>query len=55
MKKNKKKDKKIREKCKCDKNPAKAPHTCPFKTEIYNDNSLCDCCDECEKECCWDI
>lgn len=33
MKKEKKKDKKIIEKCKCEKNAAKAPHTCPFKSK----------------------
>ena len=55
-----KKKKKIlidnKEKCQsCNKNPAKTPHTCPFKTEINDDKSICNCCNECEKECCWDI
>ena len=40
----------------CGKNPATELHTCPFAEEINDDHeSLCDCCEECEQECIWDI
>lgn len=39
----------------CDKNPATEPHTCPFGEEIHNSEALCDCCDECARECAMDI
>ena len=32
-----------------------APHPCPFKLEIYNDDRPCTCCDGCESECAMDI
>ena len=31
--------------------PATAPHVCPYKQEIYNDETLCQCCPACEEEC----
>ena len=35
---------------------ARPPHTCPFSSEINDDNeTLCDCCDECEYECAMEI
>ena len=42
--------------CKCGKNPAEHPHTCPYQTDI-NDNyeTLCNCCLECQCECAMDI
>ena len=40
----------------CLHNNACEPHTCPYKSDIHNDNeTLCNCCDECERECCMDI
>lgn len=34
------------------KNDACEPHTCPYKSEINDDDeSLCTCCDDCAQEC----
>jgi hypothetical protein len=31
-------------------------HTCPFAVEIHGDHeSLCNCCEACEHECCMSI
>lgn len=39
----------------CDgKNEAQPMHTCPYK-EINDDESLCNCCDQCTQECRWAI
>ncbi len=27
------------------------PHMCPLAAEIYDDDSLCDCCAACEQAC----
>lgn len=38
-------------------NPASEPHSCPFASEI-NDNDepeYCTCCDDCQHECAMDI
>lgn len=36
----------------CGLNKASAPHTCPFKSAINDDNdTLCECCEECQTEC----
>ena len=32
-----------------------APHTCPFKEDMNNDKTLCNCCTECQYQCCTDI
>lgn len=34
---------------------AAAKHTCPYKYEIHDDDSLCTCCSKCEAECLEDI
>lgn len=26
-------------------------HTCPFALDIYEDDRLCNCCKECERQC----
>lgn len=32
------------------------PHTCPYASDIHDDNeTLCNCCEACEYECCQDI
>jgi len=37
-------------------NLATALHTCPFSSEINgDDDTLCDCCEDCEHECAMDI
>lgn len=41
-------------KCKCG-NPATEPHPCPSAVEIYDDESPCNCCEDCEDECAMDI
>jgi hypothetical protein len=44
------------EMCKCGKNPATDPHTCPYAEEIHSDSeTLCACCEECERACLMDI
>jgi hypothetical protein len=30
-------------------------HECPYKTELYEDESLCNCCAKCENECAMDV
>lgn len=40
----------------CKKNAAQEEHTCPFREDVNDDHdSLCDCCDECEQNCCDNI
>ena len=40
----------------CGKREATEPHTCPFQVEINGDEeTLCECCSECEGECAMDI
>lgn len=42
--------------CRCGKNEAREPHTCPYAEEINDDSTtLCDCCEACSQECAWDI
>ncbi len=36
-------------------NPATEEHTCPYATEINDDNRLCTCCADCQHECAMDI
>ena len=46
------------DKCsRCQKNPSSEPHACPFQEEINgnDDDSYCDCCDDCRHECLMDI
>ena len=49
-----------KEKCQgihCDgKGEAQAPHPCPYKSDINDDNeTLCNCCEGCAFECAQDI
>ena len=31
-------------------------HVCPYKSEIHEDDeTLCDCCEDCAQECAYDI
>jgi len=40
----------------CKKNPAEELHECPYAAEICGDeDTQCDCCDECRGNCCDDI
>lgn len=40
----------------CGNAPAKKLHPCPFKVEVNDDDeTLCDCCDDCMDECAGDI
>lgn len=41
--------------CKCGKNPATEPHTCPYDEEIFDSKKLCTCCEECQHECLMEI
>jgi hypothetical protein len=42
--------------CKCGKNPSADPHTCPYQSEINDDDAFeCTCCDDCRQECSDDI
>ena len=37
----------------CHKGAAQSMHTCPYQEEINGDSdTLCDCCEDCEAECC---
>jgi hypothetical protein len=37
-------------------NEAEDAHTCPFAVEIGGDTeTLCECCEQCEQECCADV
>jgi hypothetical protein len=37
-------------------NPAAELHVCPYQSEINDDNeTLCNCCSECERDCSDDI
>lgn len=37
---------------KCGENASNDKHTCPYKEDVFrNDESLCNCCDECTYEC----
>ena len=38
------------DKCTCDEDWIEG-HTCPFKSDIDNDDSECDCCDYCMEQC----
>lgn len=41
--------------CKCGR-AGEEMHTCPYKSEINNDDeTLCNCCAECAQQCAWDI
>jgi hypothetical protein len=39
------------------KNAAEPPHGCPYQEEINDstDESYCTCCDDCRRECLYDI
>lgn len=42
--------------CKCGKNPATEPHTCPFQFDIHDDDKFqCTCCEDCTYECAMDV
>ena len=41
--------------CKCG-GPVVALHACPYLSEVHNnEETLCDCCDECRRQCSDDI
>lgn len=41
---------------KCKTYPAAGEHTCPYQRDVNNDDeTLCNCCDECEQQCAADI
>lgn len=45
-----------KETCRRCKNEPNDLHTCPYASDIYGDNeTLCNCCDDCQHECCMDI
>jgi hypothetical protein len=37
------------------KNKAQELHSCPFKSEIENDSTLCNCCEKHERSCAREI
>jgi hypothetical protein len=40
----------------CEKHDAQDPHPCPYNVEMNEDeDTLCDCCEDCEYECVQDI
>lgn len=41
---------------KCEDNDGTPKHTCPYASDVNNDNeSLCNCCDACTHQCAMDI
>lgn len=41
---------------KCDKNEGMPLHTCPFLSDVHENNQFkCNCCDECRQNCVDDI
>jgi len=42
---------------KCGKNPKNEPDVCPYDEQLSDDEELdeCNCCDECRKECGYNI
>lgn len=39
-----------------DGHPGRVPHACPYRSEIHDDaESLCNCCEDCTRECAMDI
>jgi hypothetical protein len=41
--------------CECGKNDAVEDHPCPYAEEIHDDDTPCNCCEDCEGECWQDI
>jgi len=40
----------------CHEGEAQESHACPFKRELHDDEeTLCNCCKDCEHQCCQDI
>ena len=39
----------------CNKVPGTDAHTCPYSEELYNDDTECNCCDNCCGGCADDI
>lgn len=39
----------------CKANTGKSLHECPYKSELFDDYSLCDCCEDCTQNCRDDI
>ena len=40
----------------CGVNQAREPHVCPYQSDINDDDeTLCDCCDDCTAECAYDV
>lgn len=49
-------EKQAKEMCdSCGKNPANEPDTYPYRNEINEDESLCNCCNECREDCFYQI
>ena len=48
---------KVQKKCpSCKKNLATKPHTCPIRTELYNDSKMkCRCCHTCKMKCAFEV
>lgn len=40
------------QRCECD---AEEEHPCPFDADVYNSETLCNCCEKCQNECAMDI
>ena len=32
-----------------------APHPCPYASEVFDSDELCECCEACEAECGMDV
>jgi hypothetical protein len=39
----------------CKQKPAESLHTCPYKTDVLGNDTLCYCCSACRYECAMDV
>jgi len=39
----------------CEQCPAEPDHTCPYKSELMEDETTCNCCYDCTNNCAWEI
>ncbi len=41
--------------CHCQENEALPDHECPYSMDVGNGDTICNCCESCQAECCSDI
>jgi len=56
MENSKKEKNKKEEMCGCGRNPIETDHICPYHSYINGDDeTLCNCCSDCERDCAMDV